>query len=421
MKSRKARIIRLIGSWLAVLLVACGAAALMFLWTDRNAPPVQTAEARLGEFVDYLQLRGEVRARSSTFVSAPFNAGELQIIKLCPNGARVGKGDVVVEFDTMTLQRTVDQNRSALKQVDAEIDRLKAQQKLQQEQSLTDEMKVRYDIERAKLEVGKEEVLTAIEVEKARLGLAKAEQKLIEFQAKMASNRVGVEADLAASMQKRAKAQADLEQAERNKAALTLRAPINGIVTLMPNYRARTGFGLTAPVFKEGDRGWAGAPIAEIPDLATIQVNAPVDESERGRIALQQSVSLRIDAVPDKEHKGVVAAVSPLARPDYSGWPIKKNFDLTIRLEQMDPRLRPGMSATARIAVERLPDSILVPVEAVFEKNGRTVCYVQDNGRFVEQIVEVTRRGEGQALIARGLAAGRRVTLKDPTLETGKK
>jgi len=241
-----------------------------------------------------------------------------------------------------------------------------------------------------------------------------------EFEAKLAADRVGAEADLAALALKRDKAQADLAQAERNMAALTLTAPIEGVVTLSLNFRAITGMGFTAPVFKEGDRAWPGAAIAELPDLASIQVNAPLDESERGVLQLKQPVSLRIDAVPDREHMGVVAEISPLARLDYSSWPVKKNFDLTIRLEQLDPRLRPGMSATARVAVERLADSILIPVEAVFEKNGKIVSFVQNNGIFEGQTVEVSRRGEGQALISRGLKPGQRVALKDPSLDTGR-
>jgi RND family efflux transporter MFP subunit len=318
------------------------------------------------------------------------------------------------------MQRTVDQNRTALKQVDAEIDRLKAQQRMREEQTLTEKLTVRYNIERARLEIGKEDVLPAIEIEKARLGLAKAEQKMREFEARQEADRVGAEADLTSLELKRDKAKADLAQSERSIAALTLTAPIGGVVTLSPNFRARTGMGMTAPMFKEGDRAWPGAAIAEIPDLESIQVNAPLDESERGALQLHQPVSLRIDAVPDREHKGVVAEISQLARLDYSSWPVKKNFDLTVRLEPIDSRLRPGMSATARVAVERLPDSILIPVEAVFEKGGRTVSFVQNAIGFKEQTIEVSRRGEGQVLISRGLSPGQHVALKDPTGNGGR-
>ena len=80
------------------------------------------------------------------------------------------------------------------------------------------------------------------------------------------------------------------------------------------------------------------------------------------------------------------------------------------------------MSATVRIAVLRLPNSILIPSEAIFEKNARAVAYVLTGGRFEERTIEVARQGDGQALIAHGLKPGERIALKDPTpgKESGK-
>ncbi len=415
------RIVRSICTWLVILAVAAALTGIYLAWGKKQVPALPTAEVKLGEYVDYVQLRGEVRARSSVSITAPYNAGDLQILKLAPNATMVKKGDAVVELDPTNLKRTLEQNRTSLKQVDAEADRLKAQQRIQQEQNATDLMKARYDIERARLEVNKGDVVPAIEIEKGRLQMAKAEQKLHEVEEKIASDRVASEADLAASEQKRLKAQFDLEQAEKYLASLTLTAPVDGIISIGPNYRARTGMGMNAPAFKEGDRCWPGAEIATIPELASIQVNAPVDESDRGRLELEQPVTMRIDAVPDREHKGWVGSISPLAKLDYSSWPIKKNFDLTVRLDRPDPRLRPGMSVTARVAVERLPNSILVPAEAVFERSGRTVAYVLNKGKYEERPVDVTRRGDGLVLINRGLTPGERVALKNPSLETARK
>ncbi len=415
--------LRRLGIWLSLLLLAGLGVAIWRPWKNKNAPTVPTAEVKMGEFVDYIQLRGEVRARSSTFIIAPFNAGDLQILKLSPDGTHVKKGDAVVQFDPTSLQRTLDQIRSTLRQTEAEIDRMKAQQRLQEEQSLTDKVKADFDVERARLDAGKGDVVPAIENEKNLLALGKAQQKVREVEVRIASNGIGNEADLAGNMRKRDKANSDLQQAEKNLGALTITSPVDGLIMLLPNSRARTSIlgGGTTPVFSEGDRIWAGATIAELPDLSTIQVNAPVDEADRGRLEPNQQVTLRIDAVPDKEHKGSVGEISPLARVDYSSYPYKKNFDLTIHLENPDSRLRPGMSATARVAAQRFPDSILIPVEALFEKGGRLLVYVLKDGRFEERVVEVARRGEGQALVARGLKTGERVALKDPTLEKDQK
>jgi multidrug efflux pump subunit AcrA (membrane-fusion protein) len=124
-----------------------------------------------------------------------------------------------------------------------------------------------------------------------------------------------------------------------------------------------------------------------------------------------------VDAVPDKELSGRVAAISPLAKPDFSSWPVQKNFDLAVQLNQGDPRLRPGMSANARIAVDRLPNSILIPLEAIFSKNGRSMVYVLSGAKFQERAVELGRRNATQAVVLKGLRAGERVALRDPTLK----
>jgi HlyD family secretion protein len=403
--------------YVLILLALIGAGLVLWgPWRVTSALDIPRGEVRLGEFVEYVQIRGEVRARSSNYINAPFNAGDLQILRLCKDGTPVQKGDVVVEFDPSSLQRSVDQYRTTLKQLDAQIARLKAQQLLRDEQSLTDKMMAAFGVERARLDASKGEVVPAVENEKNLMTLGKAEMKAREVEQQMTSNRIGAEADLAGILRKREKANLDLEQAQQRMKALRLVSPVDGLLMLQPNSRARAAGTSMTPIFKEGDRAYAGAAIAEIPDLSTLMLSANVDEADRGRLEKDQAVTLKIDAVPDKEFRGRIGAISALARLDFSS--ASRRFDATILLEQTDPRLRPGMSATARVAVLRLPDSVLIPLEAVFEKNARAVAYVLVKNRFEERSITVGRRGEGTALIARGLKLGERVALKDPTLVT---
>jgi multidrug efflux pump subunit AcrA (membrane-fusion protein) len=56
----------------------------------------------------------------------------------------------------------------------------------------------------------------------------------------------------------------------------------------------------------------------------------------------------------------------------------------------------------------------VIPVEAVFDRGGRTVAYVLSGAAFEERILEVARRSEGRVQVARGLKPGERVALKDP-------
>jgi HlyD family secretion protein len=402
------------------LLVLLGTGIGIYVWGPRQksmAATIPNAEVKLGDFVDYVELRGDIAVRSSKVILAPNNAGDLQILKLVPNGANVKKGDVVAQFDATSLKRSADQYRATLSQVEAEIARANAQRRLLDEQNQTDVVSAKFGLERAQLDASTRDVVPAIDNEKNMLVLAKAEQRLRELDIKLASSHTGAEADLAGTIRKRDKAKADLDQAEQNLAALALASPGDGIITLLPNSRARLNYvGGAVPVFKEGDRAWAGAAIAELPDMSTIHAVAPLYEADRGRVEMGQPVTLNIEAIPDKEHRGRVSEISPLAKVDYDSYPYKKSFDLRVQLEQPDPRLRSGMTAALRIEVERIPNSIVIPAGAVFDKGGRMVVYVLTDGEYQERTLKLARRSSGQVLVAAGLKKGERVALKDPTL-----
>jgi len=386
------------------------------------APTVPTAEVRRGEFVEYVSVRGDVKALRSIQLAAPSIAGDLQIIKLAPMGAMVKKGDVVVQFDPTTLQATLDQKRSELKSSEADIDHSRAEARLSKEQQATDILTARYDVDRAQLDTRKQEILSEIDGAETKLKLTDAEQKYKELQQKDVSTKESSDADIESKQQKREKSLFDVRLAERQLASLSLRAPADGMVTIMPNFRARNWTtGGSTPDFKEGDRAWSGAVIAQLPDLKTVRVSARVDESDRGRLKPNQPAIVRIDAIADKEFAGAVAEISPLAKPDYSSWPFTKNFDIALQVQESDSRIRPGLSASARIAVEKIPEAILVPVAAVFERNGRSLAYVLHGSSFEERTVQIGRRGRLDILITKGLQPGEKVALKDPTQESPSK
>jgi HlyD family secretion protein len=402
---------RLLGV-LAVLALA-GAGFGAFRWLSAT-PKIPTAEVKVGEFTDYLELRGQLKAIRSITVNAPADAEDLQILHLIRDGSRVKKGDVLVQFDVTKLKAELAQDRSALKAAEAESIRTKAQSRLTTEQDRTDVLKDGYDVESAKLDASKGEIVSKIEGAEAGLQVDNTQSILAAAQQKSNSDQAGAAADLQGKLDKIAKARYDVQQAEHRIAVLTLRAPIDGIITVLPNFRAG-GFSGGAQAFKEGDSAWPGAAILEIPDLSTLRVAARVDETDRARIALGQTAAVRVDAVPDREFHGRVATISTLATVDFSGgWPFPKNFELSVGLDDLDARLRPGMNATARIAVEKIAGAVLIPTEAAFQKSGETVAYVLHGSRFEARTIQVSKRGESQLVVASGLRPGELVALRDP-------
>ncbi len=419
-RNRHRKKTRIPGLWIVIAVLAALGTGMYFWrpWVAAETTISETAEVLAGDYVDYVELRGEITVQSSTVIKAPYNAGDLQVLKLVRDGTQVQEGDIVVEFDSSSLQRSIEQYSAALAQAESEIERVQAQQSLQKEKILTEDIAARFALERAQLDLGTRDIVPAIEYEKNVLAVEKAEQKLVELKTKSDTYQIGATADLAGAIRKRDKAKADLEKAESSLDALTLRSSTGGIITLLPNSRARTsGSRGGAPVFREGDRLWSGASVAEIPDLSTIQATAPVFEAERGQIELGQPVLMRVEAVPDKEHKGVVRAISPITKVDYTTYPYRKSFEMNIDFTEPDPRLKPGMTGAIQVEVERLPDSLMIPADAVFEKEGRIVAYVAASNGYEERTLRLSHRNSQSVRVTEGLMRGERVTLKDPTID----
>jgi HlyD family secretion protein len=392
-------------------------AAGAFAAGHRHAPDLPTADVTKGEFVDTLEIRGEIRPLKSIVLSSPMQSGDLQIIKLAKNGSIVKPGDVLVQFDGTTLQRTIQEKQSEVKQADAEIEQARAQARIAEEQNATALMKAKYDIERAKLDISKGETVPRIEVEQAKLTLRDAEQRVRELDEKTKSDRTSAEADVAAKQRKREKALFDLKRAEHGLANLELKAPAAGMVNVLPNFRSGGVFG-GQQEFQEGDRAWPGAAVLELPDLSSVHIEARLDESDRGRLKPQQEATVRIEAIPGREFKARINSISVLARVDFtSGWPPPKNFDLNLLFVDVDPKMRPGMTAVARIATERVPGVVLVPAEAVFQRDGMPIVYRLDGSQFVETGVTITKRGKEQAIVGAGVTPGDRVATRRPPPE----
>ena len=409
---------RRFGRWRVVIFVAVVAAVSLgaFTLTTRAGvvPDVPTVGVVKGEFVDYLQVRGEIRPAKSIVLAAPMQAGELLIVKLAKNGSAVKAGDMLVEFDGTALRQRMQEKQSEVKQADAEIAKMQAQQRITLQQDETAVMKARYDLDRAKLDLGKRDLVSKLEYEQAKLVVDDAEQKLRESQQKATSDKTGAEADVVAKRRKREKAQYDLDRALQGLAALVIKAPTAGVVNIMPNYRSGSMFGAQVE-FHEGDRVWAGAQVVELPDLSSIHLEARLDETDRGRLKVNQAATVKIEAVPGKDFAATVDLISVLAKIDFSqGWPPPKNFDLGLVLKEPDPKIRPGMTATARIAIERAPDALVAPAEAIFQRDGRPVVYRLNGSMFDEQRIEVARRGREQVAIASGVAAGDKIATRRP-------
>lgn len=81
----------------------------------------------------------------------------------------------------------------------------------------------------------------------------------------------------------------------------------------------------------------------------------------------------------------------------------------------LDVLLRPGLLADVEIIVEKIPNAIHIPNQAVFEHDGKPIVYVKTHGRFEERPIQIFKRSESTTVIAAGINEGELIALANPT------
>ena len=277
----------------------------------------------------------------------------------------------------------------------------------------------RYNLERAELEASKQEVLAEIEAEKAKIDVEIMEGELRKARTTSEATDISQKADLARLEERLDKAVRDRDLSKTYLGSMELRSPVEGVVQIMNNNRAQGSFGTSRPPFQEGDTVWTGAVIAEIPDLSTLRVNFRLEEIDRGRVREGLDCRIRVDAVPDAQLRGNVDWLSPIATLVFRRIPPDKNFPALASIENLDGRLRPGMSATVDVVVERQPNVVVIPVKASFQVDGVPTVFVKTASGFRPQPIEVASRNSTEIVVSSGLEEGQEIALQNPGSSEG--
>jgi HlyD family secretion protein len=407
---RRAKII----AWTIGLLAGGSGLYAAYHYGTTTQVDVAVARARRGDFVISARARGDIKSSHSTVLKAPQAPG-LRIVRLVTNGSRVKKGEVVVQFDAATQEQTLVSQTISLRAVEGDYEQLLATQKMSEGFDSMNKMQSEYDVERTKLDASKAQVISAIDGEKSRIKVGVSEGSLQQVKATINAHQVGNEADQFRVNQRRIKAQRDLETTTGYLGVMELRAPADGFVNILSNFRSRGTYGRSTPPFKEGDDVWAGAEIAELPNLDSLYIDLKLDEVDRGRLQIGQDVRLRVDAIPDREFDAELDFISPIAALVFKGGATaEKAFPATAQLKTTDERLRPGMSASAEIIIERQPNKLLIPARASFDHEGRPAVYVQRGTEFLVRPIEVGKRNDDDIIVTSGVQEGDIVTLESP-------
>jgi len=357
---------------------------------------------------------GELESASSSSLGPPQvpDMWDFKIAMLAPEGTDVKRGQPVLGFDASDLNRRLEEFRAEADSAAKEIEKTTADLQLNQkdEQLKLDDAEARMRKAELKLDappelVGRNE-RRQTEIEREAL------QKEIKLRrAKLTSMKTSTAEKLQLLQSKLTSARTRVTTIEQSIAMLTVRAPRDGTVVYVMNWRNEKK--------KVGDSTWIGERIIEIPDLAQMRARGEVDESDAGRVSIGQRVTLRLDAHPDNEYRGRVAAIGQTVQRARGSKKALKVLTVSIQLDRSDPALmRPGMRFQGMVETTRVAGATVVPVDAL-QIEGQSLLVTRRTPLGMETTpVTIGRRNSELAEVLRGLKAGDEVVRQQPAKET---
>ncbi len=412
---------RTIQRWLTrifLLVLLAGAGFGVYRFRSGQAGPVlPTAAVRKGEFLVLVRCRGALRASKSAGIYTPV-VPNLRIGWLAVAGEEVKEGDVIVKFDSSTAQQQVMQKEAQLRQAEATLDQANAQSKMTAQQDQTDLADARFAVERAQVQANLAAIESRIKGEQSKVDLGIAAQKLKAQEATVALHDASSRSRIASLIRQRDQVKADVEITKARIAQMELKAPSSGLLTFNLNYSGVVSSSEARP-FKIGDNTGSGMVLGQIPDLNTLEMDAKLEEADRGRVALKQDVIVRIDALPELAIPAKVSQVSALAELS-TEYPYNRSFRAAAAILKPDKSLRPEMNGGMDIVINRIPNALSVPAKALFKRAGKPIVYVAEKGGYRAVEVEMLARNPDEVAIT-GVPEGATVALVDVDKEGTKK
>ena len=380
-------------------------------WAARRGPETDTVRARREDLVLGVEVEGELSAVRSIDIGPPVvkDMWEFKIAFLAAEGARVKQGEPLVGFDSSPLVRQLEEKRAEQEEAQKRIERKRVEllaQRRDLELQLAEAL-ARLDKARLKADVP-EELRARNEVLATALELRGAVEEVANLRARIAALGAAEEASLRSLLTQRDRARVRVLDLEAAIDATTVRAPQDGIVIYRTGWRDEKK--------KVGDSVWFGEKLLALPDLTDMRADGDVDEADGGAVRAGQRVTLRMEALPDRDFSGKVAKIARAVRR--KSWRVPyKVFRVQIVLDHGDAALRPAMRFRGEIETGRIPGALTVPRTAVFLRSKGPVVWVRGWRGFRETPVKVGRHGRRSVEILEGLSDGDALALTDLAAE----
>ncbi len=388
------------------LLIVIAATAIALSRRSKAGPvdTIRTATVVRHEFLRTLRVNGTVEATESYIVSAPTltggNLNSLIITHLATSGQPVKKGDLIVEFDRQGQIKNALDKQAEYRDLEEQIKKKAAEQAIARAKDETELHQAEDAVSAAEWETRRNEVVSKIDAEKNLANLEEARAKLKQLQQTFQLKRQAARAELRVLEIQRDRAHSAMLHAESNAKRMEVRAPMDGTVVLNAIWKG----GQSVEVI-EGDEIRSGQPFMQVMNPQSMQVRSRVNQADVGWIRAGEPVQVRLDAYPGLVLPGRVERVAAVGLT--SGMNNKvRTFTAVFTIQGSDPKLMPDLTAAVDTEIERIPNALIIPRDALMNDAGGAYVWVQRGQSFEREPVKVAAVSDTEAALESGVDAG---------------
>jgi len=333
------------------------------------------------------------------------------------------EGEVVKKREELALaERTAEINADRLKQRFEEATRLVEQEFLSRDEYEQDRIRmIEADarVRQAELESFLYESFQHRQDEaRKRSDLEQAQAERIRVEQRNDAEIIRIEADVDSRRFSLQTAKDRLADLETQLEQCVIRAPNDGLLVYASSIQQGRR-GNDDPPPQVGTELRPNELVAILPDTSEMIALLKVGEALSGRVEPGQEVVVYSDALPNVPLPATVQSVSVLA--ESGGWrdPNRRDYTVRVRIEA-DPSLglKPAMRCRGEIMLDRVEDSLWVPIQSVFREGPIAYVHVKGEQGIEQRSVRLGRTGELQVeVLGDALAVGDRVLLRRPDAE----
>lgn len=369
-------------------------------------------EIKKGNLEVVVNCNGEVKGEKFVEINMPdilcdqhLRVYQYKIVDIIQEGKAVKKGDYIAKLDEgplMNMMRNVMQQKEKM---DADLRNLVLDSTVNlsgKRENITNAILdleyLKIDLEQSKYESGAYQRKTRMKYQKAELGVDKIRRDYL-----LEKNRMKIQVGRFQSYVD--EYQNRIASYQVALAATRITTPEDGIAMFAKDWTGKA-YG------KDTEISIWSPLIATLPDMSVVISETYIREIDISKVAVGDSVRIKIDALSNKTFKGEVIKIATIGE-DHKDYDMKA-FKVIIRFDKSDKEMKPGMRANNDIIIGSYQDQILVPMKAVFSKNGKHVVYLKNGSDATEQEIDLVAENGTFAVVNNNVQEGDVVLLYQP-------